>query len=114
MIVTKTFSLLCLFLVIGCSSVSFVSYDTVPVIFEKKEKHTRDISIKVTKEFYLWGLFPDTREIRIDKEFGDAGFDSVAEVKIEERSDGENIFWSLFTLGFYTPKTYVLSGKIEK
>ena len=110
----KTFSLLCLFSVIGCSSIRFTSYDTIPVVFEKREDHTRDISIKVSKEFYLWGLFPGTRELRIDKEFVDRGYDSIAEVEIEEDRQARDIAWTLFTLGFYTPKSYVLKGKTKR
>lgn len=108
---TKLFSILCLFLIIGCSSISFTSQDTVPVVFGKKENHTRDISLKVTKEFYLWGLFPDSHKLRVDKEFGERGHDSIAEFEIEEKSVGRDIAWAVFTLGFYMPKSYVLKGK---
>lgn len=116
---TKLFSLLCLFPLmgisfIGCSTVRFASDDTIPVIFESKEDHTRDISFQVSKDFYLWGLVPGARELLLDKEFGKRGFDSVADVEVREERSGRDLAWTFFSFGFYSPKSFLLKGKAKK
>lgn len=106
------FSALSLIFVSACSSVTISSNNSKDsIVFGPKAKHTRDISIKVQKEYYLWGLVPDTRELRLDREFAERGANSVAEVQIKEEPTGKDLAWTLFTLGFYVPKTYVLKGK---
>ncbi|MEX0798551.1 MAG: hypothetical protein WEB87_03545 [Bacteriovoracaceae bacterium] len=108
---TKFGIFLCLVLTISCSTVRLSSETLIPVVFESKEDHTRDISIEVTRDFYLWGLYPDTHEIKVDKAFANKGFDSVAEMKIEDHSNKYDMAWALLTFGFYMPKSYVLKGK---
>lgn len=90
-----------------------MSNDTIPVVFEKRENHTRDISVKATREFYLWGLFPTTHELSLDEEFFQQGYRSISEVRIDEEKTGKDLAWTFFTLGFYVPKTYVLTGKTK-
>ena len=106
------FSATCLIFISACSSVTISSNTSSnSIVFGPKAKHTRDISIKVQKEYYLWGLVPDTRELRLDREFAERGTNSVAEVQIKEEPTGTDLAWTLFTLGFYAPRTYVLKGK---
>ena len=102
---------LCLLLTLGCSTVQITSETLVPVAFEKKASHTKDISIKGAQDFYLWGLFPSARPIRIDKVFAEKGIQSVAEFEIESFRSMENLGWTFLTLGFYAPKSYILKGK---
>ncbi|MBC74638.1 MAG: hypothetical protein CME64_01340 [Halobacteriovoraceae bacterium] len=95
----------------GCSTAKIQSTSSIPVTFESKTDHTRDISVEVQRDYYLWGLLPSTHNIALDKEFERVGAKSVAEVSIEEVTRKTNIVWSVLTFGFYTPNSYVLRGK---
>ena len=95
----------------GCSTAKIQSTSSIPVSFESKTDHTRDISVEVQRDYYLWGLLPSTHEIAVDKEFEKTGAKSVSNVSDEKVTKKSNIVWGIVTFGFYMPSSYVLKGK---
>lgn len=83
----------------------------IPVSFTNKKHHVKKVLIEVEKSFYLWGMVPSEHTLYVDKEVGDHGIDSLANVKITEKKDDWKAFLSLISLGTYIPKTYIIEGK---
>jgi len=107
------FSLI-LLLSFGCSSIKVHSSHKVDVSMNEREEYTKEIELEVDKEFFLYGLIPTTHTLDVDEILKDAGVDSVSDLKVVRVRRGKNITWSLISLGFYTPETYVLKAKTYK
>jgi hypothetical protein len=103
--------LLILIFNIGCSAIKIHSTSKVDVSMSEREEYTKEIEFEVDKEFFLYGLVPTTHSLNVDKFLKDAGVDSISELKVIRMRKAKNIAWSLFTLGFYTPETYLIKGK---
>lgn len=99
---------------IGCSAIKIHSSSKVDVSMSEREEYTKEIELEVDKEFFLYGLVPTTHNLNVDKFLKEAGIDSVSELKIIKVRKTRNIAWSLFTLGFYTPETYLIKAKTYK
>jgi hypothetical protein len=104
--------LICLlFLFTSCSAIQVTSSEKVPVSFKEKEEHTKDITIEVRKDFFLWGLVPSYHNINIADEVAGAGYDSFAEVKVKQHNSFTNLLYSVLTFGFWVPKRFTIEGK---
>ncbi len=103
--------ILTLVLLISCSNLNFKSSQKISTTFDYKPERTQEVSIKVTKHFYMWGLYPNKHTIDVDKVFLEKGFDSVSDLKINEIKTVDKAVWSVITLGMYYPESYMLVGK---
>jgi len=104
--------LLCLFS--ACSNVRFRSESNLPITFAGKPREQKEITLTIKKDFLLWGLAPSYQTIYLDKEVEDAGHGSLSKAIIYEKRVSQDVLLSIITLGFYMPKTYIVTGFTEK
>lgn len=104
----KLFYFLSLIQIVGCSSIQFSSSNSIPVNLNFKEDLSPEISIEVTKSFYLWGAYPSVQIVEVDKEFEEKGFRSVSDLRIKEIKKNNKFMWMLLTFGMYYPQTFSL------
>ena len=86
----------------------FSSSNSIPVNLNYKDEHSPEVSLEVTKSFYLWGAYPLVQIVEVDKEFEKKGFRSVSDLRIKEIHTSRKVLWMLFTFGMYYPQTYHL------
>lgn len=72
------------------------------------EDNSTEVSINVSKSFYLWGMYPSVQVVSVDKEFKEKGFNTVSDLRITEINTSKKILWMMLTLGMYYPQTYSL------
>jgi hypothetical protein len=106
--------LILIFFCSSCSSIQFKSSEIIPVTFDTNETETKDISVKVEKSFYLWGLIPNKEVIEVDKVFEEKGARQISSLSIKEVEKKEKGIWMFVTLGLYYPQTFELSAKITQ
>lgn len=80
----------------------------------ERSNYTKEIELEVNKEYFLYGLIPTTHSLDVDEILKDAGIDSVSDLKVIRARRTKNIVWSLVTLGFYMPETYILKARTYK
>lgn len=98
----------------SCSAVQIKSSlsNNSSISFEKQNKnHDKSIDVKVTKDFFLWGLVPRQHEIILEKELGNKGYSEVSEFNIIQKNSSIDFLWMVLTFGVYYPQTYHLKGK---
>ncbi len=95
---------------LSCSTIHFKSENIIDVSLDERDIHTKDIEVKVEKDFFLLGMFPK-HEIFVDKEFANVGVQSVSSLEITQSNHLKNTLWTIFTFGFYYPKTYIIKAK---
>lgn len=110
--ILKTLFLCVLFA--GCSTIHYRSRNRVPVQLDHNPKHNKITEIKGSEEFYLGGFIPRYQEVFIDEVVGKAGYKGMSKITIEDRSTFFNMLISVCTLGFYTPRDYVIRGFTEE
>ena len=96
---------------ISCSSVKFKSSQSISTSFDVRDFQKKDVSIELSKAFYMWGLVPGEQEIEIDKLFGKKGFDSVSSIEIKETETKTKALWMMLTLGMYYPRSFEIRLK---
>ncbi len=98
-------------LLVSCSSLHFKSTGRIPVSLTPQREHTKKVSFKVKKDFYLWGMIPKQHEVNVDEVYSEQGYNSIAEVRFYEDRDFWDTALSIATLGLYIPRTYIFEGK---
>ncbi len=102
--------ILVLFFSISCAEIRYKSSGIIPVELSQNQFHRNKSTIKVEKNFFLWGLYPFEQVIEIDKEFERRNLSAVSSVKIREKSLLSDTMLSLITLGLVIPRTVYLEG----
>ena len=105
---------ICLVFVIfisGCSNVEFINSSNGFVSLSPRHGHNDTYSKNLVAEQYLWGTLPnkiifDLADIKDEFEL-----ESIASLEIKKESRVESYLWPIFTLGFVTPKYFVLTFK---
>ena len=98
----------------ACSSIQFKSTQETKVSFEFSENvEKNDISLIVTKPFYMWGLMPSAQVVEVDKVFMANGHQHVTDLEIKEVHQNSKALWMFFTLGMYYPQSYKLSARVN-
>ena len=98
----------------ACSSVQFKSNQQTKVSFELTEEEKKnDVSLFVTKPFYMWGLMPSAQVVEVDKVFMANGHQHVTNLEIKEVQQNKKAMWMIFTLGMYYPQSFELSAKVN-
>ena len=110
-LLSEKYCYLCLSILISCSSIQFTSSHDIPVSFSHEESHVKDLSVKVSKSFYMWGLVPPEQTVYVDKLFLNEGAKSVASLKIKEIETTQKALWMIVTFGMYYPQSYLLSAE---
>lgn len=103
--------IICLISLFSCSSISFQSSQKVSVTLNERDFQNNEVTILVSKPFYVWGLVPSEHIVEVDKEFYNKGFESVSDLKIKEVKKIEKALWMMFTFGMYYPQSFELYAK---
>ena len=100
-----------LFLFFSCSNITIKAKQQFPISLNQVENHRLDFHFDVNTESYLWGLLPTEKELDVSSHLQEKGIFSVAALTIKKKSSTINFLWSFFTLGFYLPQAWEISGK---
>lgn len=71
------------------------------------------ITKQTTVDFYFWGLVPQKDTLVISKLFDEEGLSNPAFVSVNQRVSLSNAFFTLITLGLYSPVTIEVSLKTQ-
>ncbi|MAX66119.1 MAG: hypothetical protein QF441_10240 [Bacteriovoracaceae bacterium] len=104
---------LSLVILFGCSSIHFQSSHAIPSSFNYENIKGKEVSLKVTEPFYMWGIVPKERIVEVDKVFVKKGFSSVSDIKIKEIDTVKKGLWMFFTFGMYYPQSFEISGYVN-
>ncbi|MFT6631061.1 MAG: hypothetical protein ACJAS4_001007 [Bacteriovoracaceae bacterium] len=104
---------LSLTILIGCSSIKFSSSNNIPVTFEYSNDKSSEVSIVVSKPFYMWGLVPKQQVVEVDKVFVSKGFKVVSDLSINEIENNKKALWMFFTFGMYYPQSFKLTANVN-
>ena len=95
----------------ACTSISFEGRGLIPIYLTPRPSHTKFLQIEGRKEFYLWGLIGPDDTVFLDEEFYKNGLASVAAINVHEYQKTSSFLKAFFSLGFYIPKDYIISGR---
>ena len=102
-----------LLLIVSCSSARITSENQIPITFSDQEEHSKKVKIEYQMDYFLWGLVPKEYSIKIDELFIRKGYSSIAKLNISHKWTFLDVFFTAITLGFYSPQTFLLEGKIN-
>lgn len=105
--------ILSLILLSSCSAVRFSSSNRLPVTMNYSQEDASEVTVDVSRPFYLWGMMPEIQVIDIDKEFAQKGFKSVSDLRIVEVDTNTKFLWMLFTFGMYYPQSFNLIASVN-
>lgn len=94
----------------SCTSVSFEGRGLIPIYLTPRPDHNKLLELRGRKEFYLWGLIGPDDTVYLDEEFYNNGMSSVAGINVHEYQKTSSFLKALFSLGFFIPKDYIISG----
>lgn len=94
----------------SCSQVVFKSNKEIPVFLSPLAAHDEYFKTERAQEFYFFGTIPPTFDIEIDEISRSEGFTSVANMTVTIYQSWADWLKSIFSLGFYTPKTVRVEG----
>lgn len=98
-------------LLVGCSTKArYQSTGKIPVAIGPRALHHDQAKKTFELEYYLFGQYPSVHVINLDEQFMDAGFYSMANIRIHEYRSLSQYFSTIFSLGLYSPFTVELSG----
>jgi len=94
----------------GCTQISFQSKGLIPVYSSQRPDHQNIVTLKGTKEFYLWGLIGPDDKVYLDEELYDQGLVVASNITIQEYQEVSSFLKAFFSLGFYIPKNYKVTA----
>lgn len=104
---------LSLTILLGCSSIKFSSSNNIPVTFDYGNNKSSEVSIVISKPFYMWGLVPKKQVVEVDKVFISKGFKEISDLNISEIKTSEKAMWMFFTFGMYYPQSFKLTANVN-
>ncbi|MFZ4715148.1 MAG: Bor/Iss family lipoprotein [Bacteriovoracaceae bacterium] len=103
-------SLLTTFLLTGCSAIHYRSKNSIPLDFKHNPDHKHFVKVKGKQEFFLGGFIPHHQDVFVDEEVYKAGYQTLSKLEVEDHHRFVNYLIAIVTLGFYTPRDYVITG----
>jgi hypothetical protein len=103
---SKLIWLTILLLVMSCSTIVYRSKGRVPITFDKNNKHRREVILKGSKDFYLWGLVPNRHYVYIDELAQEADLKELSRVEVYEQMTTKDSIFSFLSLGLYSPASF--------
>jgi hypothetical protein len=103
--------LISLMFLLSCAEIKIHSTKKYPVSFNKEKNHSRNISMVVEKEFFIWGIYPKDQKLNLASEMKERGILTLSELRITEKARTPDVLWTIFSMGLYAPRTYVIEGK---
>ncbi len=97
----------------SCSTLYFKSKQKIPVHVGHHEQFTQQYIVTGSRDFYLWGLYPQEHIVLVDKELNDIGTSAVAIMRlgIDEDNYWKTKFFQIVTFGMYYPVYYKIIAK---
>jgi len=93
----------------GCTTTHFKNSGTLPILTGVGPSFEGRSEVEIQKDFFLWGFLPETHTIWVDHVVAKMGFESGANIEIEEQSSWKNTIFSILSLGMFLPKSYKIS-----
>ena len=87
---------------------------SVPVNFTGRLGHELEYEKEIEAKFYLWGIMPEKVVVDFKEITDDLDLHSIASLKIKRINKVSSYIWPMITLGFVTPRYYVLTFKAPK
>lgn len=106
--------LMTLLLFLGCGRLQFQSKEGSKVSFYPQSKYSKEVRIKGNRSYYLWGLLPFKHSIFVEDELRKYGHTGLASTRISETLTATDVIWTMFTLGMYAPKSFIIEGFTEE
>lgn len=98
------------FSIVGCSTIHYRSKGEIPVYFSSNRSYTQPFRIAGSTDFYFWGQYPESQIIYLDQEAKKEGWSGISKLVIHEYVTFQDWFYSVISLGLYTPRHYKISG----
>lgn len=98
-------------MVSSCTSIRFHSSGLIPLYLTSKKGHSSSLSVKGQKQMFLWGLISPDTEVLLDEMFYEEGFIAASAIDINTYQKRASFWKAFFSLGFYIPIDYEISGK---
>jgi len=98
---------------LSCSSLSFISSQQTSISFDDENQKTKEVSVEVSKPFYMWGLVPNEQVVEVDKVLSEKGFENVSNISIKEIKTNDKALWMFFTMGMYYPQSFRITGRMN-
>lgn len=99
--------------IFSCSTLVIGSGENIRVTLGDREGHSKDISVPVDIDFFLWGIVPKDYTLKIDEVLMEEGYLSVSNVSVKDNPKFTNFLYTVLTLGFYNPRSFTVMGKIN-
>jgi Bor protein len=102
------FSLVVLLLLTSCSTIEFNTSGKETFYLSPRPGSEKLIEVKVTKDFYFWGLTPKKgmRDFDLEDELDGYGVNQPSYVAVEQSFSFKNVLYTVVTLGLYCPVDY--------
>lgn len=98
------------FVVTSCTTIHYESSGKIPVFIGAQKGHTYYSTVGGEVDFFLWGLYPESHTVKIDKEIQKKGIKSASNVSIREYQSFLNLFYSIISLGLVYPVNYEITS----
>lgn len=95
----------------SCTTISYESKGKLPIYLSAPPQVGFNWKNEGTCYFYLWGFYPDRCRVPLDELVAKDQMILVGNLRIEEGGRFKDWLISFFTLGFYWPRSYALSGR---
>lgn len=102
--------LLSAFCALSCTTVHYESSGKIPVYIGAQKGHTYYSTVGGELDFYLWGLYPPSHTVKIDKVVQNKGIKSASNVSIREYQSLLNLFYSIISFGLVYPINYEITS----
>tara|TARA_R110002072_G_scaffold276051_1_gene437538 strand:+ start:283648 stop:284001 length:354 start_codon:yes stop_codon:yes gene_type:complete len=94
----------------SCSHIEFKSEGEIPVFISPVVDHNKYFKESYTHEFYFYGLIPSKFDFNVDDYARAQGFTSVANLTMTTYQSWSDWMKTIFSFGFYAPKTVIFEG----
>lgn len=93
-------------MVSSCSSLEFNTNGRDPFYVSAQSGSERIVTVSKTKDFYLWGLLPETQDFNLQDETKNEGLYNPSYIILEQYFSFKSAFFTVITLGMYIPVDY--------
>ena len=100
-------------ILLSCSNVRFVSRNEIPIEFTTPKVLKRGVEFEIDRNFYLWGLVPETHTIELDKEVSNHGYKHLKSLEIREINKPVNVWLNILTFGMYEKRVFIIQGELS-
>lgn len=96
-------------MVSSCSSLEFNTNGREPFYVSAQSGSEKLVVVTKTKDFYLWGLLPESQDFNLQDETKGEGLYNPSHITLEQSFSFINVFYTVITLGMYAPVDYKIT-----